>query len=158
MSRVLSRKALTDQLITLLQATGFPVGDADSPVIPTDPTVKRAGWNGEPNTQGSFYVPYVVLTPSTITVTSGPMTDPQGDVRVPYQLATFGINRGQVEELADRARQSLLVLAKQHVDLGGVDHKVQQVEFPAVGGIGRVDAADPPTFGEVDTVTVWLAK
>lgn len=158
MSRVLSRKNLTDQLITLLQGTGFPVGDADSPVVPTDPLVKHAGWNGDPNTQGSVYVPYVVLTPVTVTVTSGPISDPQADVRVPYQLTTFGVNRGQVEELADRARQALLPLAKQHLDLGGVDHKVQQVEFPTVGGIARVDAADPPTFGEVDTVTVWLAK
>lgn len=156
MSRVLSRKPVTDAVIGLLVGTGFPIGDAAPPELPTDPADRHAGWNGQPNVAGSFYVPYAVLTPVTASQFSGPISDPQADVRVPYQLAIFGINRGQVEDLGDRCRQSLLPLRHQVLSLAGVDHKVQQLQFTAVGGIGRVDAADPPTFGEVDTFTVWL--
>ena len=156
MSRVVARKGLTDAVLAALLTTGFPIGDADAPTPPD--TGPHAGWNGQPGAPGSTYIPYTVLTPTTITTTSGPLSDPQADVRVPYGLSTFGVNRGQVEELADRCRQALLPLRKQVINLGGVDHKVQQVHFSSIGGISRVDAADPPTFGEVDTVTVWLTK
>lgn len=156
MSQVLARKAVTDAAVAALITTGFPIGDAAPPELPD--TGQHAGWNGQPDADGSFFVPYAVLVPATITQTSGPLSDPQADVRVPYQLSIFGINRGQVEDLADRCRQSLLPLRKQVLDLAGVNHKVQQVEFTSVGGIGRVDAANPPTFGEVDTITIWLTK
>lgn len=151
--RTPDRGSLTDILITKLAETDFPVGDAGAPDAEA-----KAGWNGEPNAPGSTYVPYLVLTPSTATISSGPFPDPQGDWRVPYSMTTFGVSRKQTESLANRGRKILEDLSKTSVTLDGQDYKIQQINFDALGGVGRVDATSPSTYGEVDTFTVWLAK
>lgn len=159
MSKTLvDRGSLTNLLIENLQELGFPVGDAEAPEIDEDSAEPHAGWNGEPNSPGSTFVPYLVLTPQTATISSGSFADPQDGWQIPYSLATFGATRQQVEALANRARKVLRSLSKLQVTLDGEDFKIQQLWYPAMGGIGRVDATYPSTFGEVDTVTVWISQ
>lgn len=159
MSRVPDRGSLTDVMIErLLATTTYPVGDAGAPV-PEEDAARHAGWNGEVGMPGSIFVPYNVLTPATATISSGPFTDPQGEIQLPYQLSTFGVSRRQTEALANVARKALEGLRNERPVLDGVEHKIHQVWFSAIGGVGRVDATDPTsTYGEVDTLTVWLTK
>lgn len=157
MSNVADRGSLTDALLTQLLTVDFPVGDAGKP-LHDENALRQAGWNGEPNTPGSFYVPYVVLTPATASISSGPFSDPQGDQQLPYTLSIFGVSRKQTESLANRARKILHALGGTDITLDSVDYSIQQIWFSAIGGVGRIDATDPSTYGEVDTFTVWLTK
>lgn len=157
MTQAPDRGTLTDRIVLLLETTGFPVGDAGAPEPDPNRTL-QAGWNGEPNAPGSVYVPYLVVTPQTATISSGPMDDPQGDFRVPYAMSIFGANRKQTESLGNVARKTLSALKAVVLDLDGISYKVQQVWFDALGAVGRVDATSPSTYGEVDTFTVWLTK
>lgn len=157
MSQVIDRAQLTDLMLAALRTGGYPIGDAGPPELPAA-GVRHAGWNGQPNTPGSFYVPYAMLTPQTISNTSGPFDDPQADAQVPYTLAIYGIDRRQVETLAGRLRALLLGLRNTVFTAPTGDHKIQQVWFTAVGGVGRVEASEPPTFAEVDTISVWTTK
>lgn len=158
MSQVLDRKLLTDLVLATLAPGTYPIGDAGPPDLPVDPALRHAGWNGQPNAPGSFYVPYAILTPGSISNTSGPLSDPQGDAQVPYTLAYYGVNRGQVELLGGKLRTLLLGLRDQRFISADHNHKIQQVWFSVIGGVGRVEATDPPTFGAIDTLTIWVTK
>ena len=153
------RGELTNLMLTALAAVGFPIGDGAAPE-PNAVTAGglHAGWNGDPNAPGSVYVPYLVLVSQTATVSSGPMSGPQDDWRLPYSMSSFGMSREQTEALAHRGRDQLESLNKTSVVLDGVTFKIQQLWFDAIGGVGRVDQTSPSTFGEVDTLTVWLSK
>lgn len=151
---VIDRGSLTDLLITTLTSDpGFPVGDGEAPGADSG-----AGWSGEPNVDGSTFTPYLVLTPQTATISIGSMRDPQDGFQIPYSLASFGVSRKQTEALANRARKAIRTIAKTNVTLDGAGFYIQQVWFGALGAVGRVDATTPSTFGEVDTVTVWLTQ
>lgn len=153
MNRVPDRGSLTDLMIDTLRTLGFPVGDAAAP----DPA-ESPGWKGDPNAPGSIFTPYLVLTPATATITSGPFNDPQGDIRLPYAVSSFGVTRKQTESLANRARKAVATLRNTRPVLDENEYKIQQVNFDAIGGVGRVDQTSPSTFGEVDTFNVWLTK
>lgn len=155
MNQILDRKALTDLLLSTLRTTEWPIGDAGPPELPALATTRHASWNGQPNAPGSFYVPYAILTPSTITNSSGSFADPQGDAQVPYTLTLYGLNRGQVELLGGKLRVLLAGLRGNTFTTAYGDYEIQQVWFAAVGSVGRVEASDPPTFGEIDTLSVW---
>lgn len=157
MKTIVDRGSLTDVVIASLQTLGFPVGDAEAPEIKEGDS-PHAGWNGTPNDPGSVFVPYLVVIPQTATTSSGSFADPQDGWQIPYSLTTFGATRTQVEALANRARKQLRELAGQNLTLDGDLFKVQQVWYPALGGVGRVDSTDPSTFGEVDTITVWITQ
>lgn len=157
--RTPDRGSLTSHLITTLNLEDFPVGDGGAP----EPDVLtagglHAGWNGDPNSPGSIFVPYLVLVAQTATISSGPFPGPQNDWRLPYSLSSFGVNRAQAEALAHRGRDQLESLTKTSVTLDGVSYKILQIWFDAIGGVGRVDQTSPSTYGEVDTFTVWLSK
>lgn len=153
MKTIVDRGSLTDLLITQLETHGFPVGDAEAPAAGSG-----AGWTGEPNAEGSTFTPYQVLTPQSATTSWGSLVDPQDAFQLPYALASFGISRKQTEALANRGRKILRSLKGTTVTLDGEDFKILQVWYAAIGGVGRVDATTPSTFGEVDTITIWLSQ
>lgn len=158
MKSVIDRGTVTSLLITtLLTGTELPVGDSEAPEVTEDQPAK-AGWSDQPGAEGSTFVPYTVLIPQTATTSSGPFDDPQDGWQLPYSLTTFGGSRAQCEALANRARKSLRGLTKQLVELDDGSYRIQQVWFAALGGIVRVDGTSPSTFGEVDTVTIWLSQ
>ena len=147
---MISRRLLTGLLYDQLATLGKPVGIANAP--------KAGGWDGEPNTDGTNFIPYTVLTPGSMTNSSGPMSDSRADLRVPYALSSFGVTPESAEWMGDLGREGLEPLVKTTLSLGDGDYKIQQVAIDIMGGLQRVDATDPPFWGEVDTLTVWLTK
>lgn len=158
MKTIVDRGSLTDILLSQLETvTGFRCGDAEAPR--PEEGKPNAGWTGEPGQDGSVFTPYMVLTPQTATLSSGSFADPQDGWQLPYSLACFGSSRRMTEALANRARKGLRELHRQLVTLDGDQFRIQQVQYPAIGGVGRVDGSSiTSTFGEVDTVTVWLSQ
>ena len=145
---MIERRLLSAAVVTAIEATGKPVGLADAP--------GGGGWSGQPNMDGSNFTPYTVVTPNTATMATGPFDDPQGDRQVPYSLASFGVLPEQAEWMADEARSAVELMKKTTVTLGDRDYKVQQVRADVMGGLQRVDSTDPPYWGQVDVVTLWL--
>lgn len=147
-----SRGPLTAALLSALaDGTGKPVGDGMAPA-------SGAGWTGEPNAPGSTFVPYTVLVTMTAASSSGPLGNPQADWQVPYSIQAFGTSREQCEWMADRARDVLGALRGQLLQLGPNSYKVQQVRTESIGGISRIDTAEPPYWGQQDGISVWITK
>lgn len=155
MKSIVDRGSLTDAMLSTLLDLGYPVGDGE---MPTLDTAEHAGWNGDPNTPGAVYVPYYVLSAQTATISSGSLADPQDGWQLPYSLASFGISRKQTESLANLGRKKLRELKGQNLTLDGETYRVQQVQFAALGAPTRVDQTSPSTFGEVDTLTIWITQ
>lgn len=146
---MIARRLLTAAIVSTLEGhTNKPIGLANAPL--------DGGWQGEPNVNGSNFTPYCVVTPNTATSAQGPVSDPQGDRQLPYSLASFGVLPEQAEWMADEARAAVELMKKTSVSLGDRDYKIQQVRADIVGGLVRVDSTDPPYWGQVDVVTLWL--
>jgi len=144
--------AIIDQIDSLL---GKPVGDGQAPI--------EGGWQGEPNQAGTDFVPYVVLTPGVGNNQSpaGPLSDTSADWILSYSLSGFGVSRQQCEWVADRARDALKPLRHTVHQLGptaSYNHTIQKISTAAIGSIQRVDATNPPYWGQVDQLTVWVTK
>jgi hypothetical protein len=146
----LRRRFLTDVLLTQLAITGKPVGDAVSPAA--------GGWIGEPNADGSNFVPYVVLVPGGATISSGPFGNTQADWQLAYTLTSFGVSREQCEWMADEARAAAVTLERQTVMLNGDGYAVQQAREQVIGPVQRVDATEPAYYGQTDSVTLWISR
>jgi hypothetical protein len=146
----LYRRFMTQVMLDQMATTGQPVGDAISPV--------GGGWSGQPNADGSNFTPYVVLTPGPASVSSGPFGDTQADWQLGYTITSFGVSREQCEWMADSSRVAALTLARTTVMLNGDGYAVQQVREQVLGPVQRVDATEPPYFGQTDTLQVWISK
>lgn len=147
----LYRRPLTDLMLARLgSVTGQPVGDAVS--------AAQGGWQGQPNADGSNFVPYVVLVPGPASVSSGPLADTQADWQVAYTLTNFGVSREQCEWMADKARDAAVTFAREVVMLNGDSYSVQQARATVIGPVQRVDATEPPFYGQTDSVTLWISK
>lgn len=146
-----SRMGLTDTVLLLIStATTKPVGDG---ILP-----EGGSWQGQPQASGANFVPYNVVQTSTATRSSGPFDDSQADWQVPYIVWSFGVRRNQCEAMADLARNSLSGMNQQTYTLGSGDYKVQQVRSETIGSITRYDQTDPPYWGQMDTITIWITK
>lgn len=148
--RPLARRALTSILLDKLAETGKPVGDAVAP--------KDGGWIGQPNKDGSNFVPYVVLIPGAANVSSGPIGDTQADWQCAYTIISFGVNRQQCEWMADSARAAAVTLDRTTVMLNGDGYAVQQARETVIGPVQRVDATEPAFYGQSDAISVWISK
>lgn len=145
---MIARRGLTALLVeTLAGQTGLPIGMAHAP--------RGGGWEGQPNSDGSNFVPYTVVSPQTATMASGPVQDPQSDRQLPYSLTSFGVMPEQCEWIADKARAAAESLKKTVVSLDR-EYRVQQVRTDVVGGLVRVDQTEPAYWGQTDVVTLWL--
>lgn len=134
-----------------------PVGDAEMP------RGGVAGWQGEPNQDGTNFVPYVVLTPLQAGAGSGPIGDPQGDVVLPYSLSSYAVSREQCEWMADRAREAVATLANQVVpQWSGTSNEygrmIQQVVDMQIGAVQRIDQTDPAFYSQTDIVALWTSR
>jgi hypothetical protein len=145
---MIERRLLTAAVMDAVETTGKPVGMANAPLA--------GGWDGQPNVDGSNFTPYAVVTPNTSTNASGPFGDPQGDRQVIYSVASFGVLPEQAEWMADEARSAISAMKKTTVVLGDGSYKVQQVRTDVMGGLVRVDSTEPPYWGQVDVMTLWL--
>lgn len=147
---MIERRLLTAAVITAAATAGKPVGYANAPLT--------GGWDGQPNADGSNFTPYCVVTPSTATTATGPFDDPQGDRQIPYSIASFGVLPEQAEWMADEARAAVEAMKKTTVVLGDGSYRIQQVRTDVMGGLVRVDSTEPPYWGQVDSLTLWLTR
>jgi len=147
---ILHRRELTDHLLTVLQGTNKPVGDAVSPA--------GGGWDGPPNENGSNFVPYSVLFPGASTVSNGPFCDTQADWQVVYQVSSFGVSRSQCEWMGDLARASIVATQRTLIQLGSDQFRVLQARETLIGPVARMDVVEPSYFGQTDSVTLWMSK
>lgn len=146
---MIERRELTALLVqTLMDVTDQHIGLARAP--------RGGGWQGQPNADGSNFVPYSVVTPQTATMASGPQADPQADRQLPYSLSSFGVAPEQCEWIADKVRAAAETLKKTVISLGDRDYRVQQVRTDVIGGLMRVDQTEPPYWGQSDVITLWL--
>jgi len=145
---MIERRLLTAAIVAAAETTGIPVGLAHAP--------DGGGWQGQPNLTTSDFIPYGVVTPTTATQASGPLGDPQGDRQIPYSVASFGVQAEQTEWVADKLRAVIGALKKTTVVLGDGSYKIQQVRSDVIGGLTRVDQTEPPYWGQVDVLTLWL--
>ena len=146
------RGLLTNAVLTQLETAGKPIGDLKKP--------DGGGWpaGAGANSPGTTFVPYAVLVPMTATITYGPLADNQADAQIPYTIESYGVDRDQCEWMADTARGVLAAMKRTLLDLGDGTYKVQQAFRSSIGGVQRIDGADPPFYGQSDVVTIWLAK
>lgn len=148
---MLERRALSAALVAAIATdTGMPTGLAHAP--------DGGGWNGQPNIDGSDFIPYAVVTPQTATQASGPVSDPQSDRLLPYTVSSFGVMPEQTEWMADKARVAVFDLRKTKVVLGDATYTIQQVRTDVIGGLTRVDSTEPAYWGQVDVLTLWLTR
>ena len=147
---MIERRLLTAAVVDAAEATGQPVGHSNAPIT--------GGWQGEPNLDGSNFVPYVVVTPQTATFSSGPLSEPEEDRQIPYAISSFGVLPEQTEWMADKVRAAVAAMKKTSVVLGDSTYRIQQVRTNVIGGLSRVDSTDPPYWGQVDVITLWLTK
>lgn len=150
---IVYRGPLTDVLLTAMSSVGKPIGDAEAPI--------EGGWQGEPNAAGNNFVPYTVLTSGVAGAPTGPIADPSADWQFGYNLSSFGVSRTQCEWMADRSRNSVQTL-KNTVQVLGPNasdkYTIQKVSVSIMGAVQRVDATNPPYWGQVDQFTVWVTK
>jgi len=148
---MLNRRILTKTIIDKVKLTGKPVGDGVTP--------KGAGWTGgQPNAEGTNFVPFCVVGIGTSSSSSGPISDFQADWQTTYTVSSFGVSREQTEWTADLARTNLALLKGTTLNLGDANYKVISVRVDAIGGIQRVDATEPQYWGQTDAYTVWVTK
>jgi hypothetical protein len=149
----ISRGPITNRLLEQLAGEGFPVGDNQSPDEPF-------GWQGEPNTPGLTFTPWLTLSPGTAVAQapSGPLANTAADWKLGYIVQYAGISRKQTEALADRMRNNLIYLEREVIDTPSGGWKVQKVGCTAIGNTNRIGSAYPDYFTQADTFEVWVTK
>lgn len=157
MPSTIQRRTITKALLDAAATQGKPIGDGEMP------RGGAAGWQGDPNADGSNFVPYAVVSALQAGGGTGPLLDPQGDMIFPYAMTSYGVSREQCEWLADNVRQAVAALAGQNVDqwLGTSQHhqrRIQQVVDSQIGAINRVDQTDPPIYSQTDVVALWTSR
>jgi hypothetical protein len=149
----LSRGPITTALVTHLETAGFPVGDNSAPTIPY-------GWQGEPDSANTTFIPWMSLTPGTATPQNPPGTfaDTGTEWRLSYTVFYAGVTRKQQEALADRMRSTLVSITRQGVVTDTGTWRIQKVSCPGVGSSNRIGSAYPDYFTQSDTFEVWITK
>lgn len=154
----LERGAITLAVITAASTVGKPIGDAEMP------RGGVAGWQGgQPNQDGTNFVPYAVITPLAVSTGTGPVSDSEGDLVIPYAVTSYGVSRQQCEWMADSVRLAIDALTRTDItmyDGKPTEHKrrVQQVVDQTIGSVQRVDQTDPPYYGQSDVVALWTSR
>ncbi len=151
---MIERRIITQALLAAAEGSGKPIGLSQSPTT--------GGWQGEPNTDGTNFTPYSVITPNASSATTGfaegPISEWQADWRLSYTISSFGVMPEQCEWMADTVRFLVDGLTNTSIDPGVNTYLVQQVRVDALGGLVRVDATEPPYWGQSDQITIWLSE
>jgi hypothetical protein len=151
---MIERRIITQHLTTLVETTGKPVGLGQSPT--------NGGWQGQPNTDGTNFTPYVVINPNPASapsgVAEGPISGWQADWKLSYTISSFGVMPEQTEWMADAVRILLDGIVNMTIASGSNSYMVQQVRVDGLGGLVRVDATEPPYWGQSDQISIWLSE
>jgi hypothetical protein len=154
---VIQRGAITAAVLVAARTQGKPVGDSEAP------RGGVAGWQGQPSTDGTNFVPYSVITPLNASMGTGPLSDPQADVNFPYAVLSYGVSREQCEWQADSVRAAIATIKGTDVTMyTGTPNqylrRVQQVVVQQYGTVQRVAETDPPYYGQSDVVSLWTSR
>ena len=149
----ISRGPITSRLLVELMTEGFPVGDNSSPTTPF-------GWQGEPNSPGTTFTPWMSLSPAagTLQAPAGPLGSTQEDWRLAYAVMYAGISRKQTEALADRMRLNLTNIARESLDTETGKWRIQKTTCTSIGSTSRIGSAYPDYFTQADSFEVWVTK
>lgn len=148
----LPRGEITTYLVDALRAAfPFPVGDNDNPAEPH-------GWQGEPNAEGTNFVPWISLGTGASSNSSGPQSASAADWRANYFVTTAGVARRQTDQTADLARDQLTTLARQKIITTNGTWSLQQARVTAIGGISRMGQTRPYYFLQIDSIELWLSR
>lgn len=112
MPSALARGPITSRLLLELATEGFPVGDNSAPVM-------SYGWQGEPNSATSTFIPWLSLSPGpgSSQAPPGSFGDSQSEWRLGYNVFYAAVTRKQCEALADRMRLNLVNIARENLSL-----------------------------------------
>jgi len=154
MSRLIQRAELTKALLGVLRASDRQVGDAEMP------RGGVAGWVGQPNAEGTNFVPYSVLTPLAAGSGNGPLADPGEDVLFGYAITSYGVSREQCEDQADLMRLQCASIHKLTVAQwvgtpNEYGRRINTVVVQSYGAVQRMGDTDPKFYGQTDTVSLW---
>lgn len=129
----------------------YPIGDSEPPREPH-------GWQGEPNSGGTNFIPWLTLSAGNANNSSGPIAASQADWKLIYFLTTAGVTRQQTEAVADTSREHMVVLERSLIPAGSSNWKVQQVRVTNIGGVTRIGQISPSYYVQTDTYEIWLSK
>jgi hypothetical protein len=147
----LQRAPVTKALLAVVKTAGFP---SEVALIPKD-----GGWrNGAPAAPESVFTPYTVIIPRTAGFSTGPISEPQGDWHLPYDINVYAIRGDETELLADAVRVAAAGMVGSSITVQGPSYKIQKIALTAIGQITRVDQSDPPFYIQTDTLEVWVGK
>jgi hypothetical protein len=157
MEPLLQRNILTGVVITAAEQAGPPIGDGEAP------RGGVAGWQGQPNQDGTNFIPYSVITPMSVSAGTGPIADSQGDLIVPYAISSYGASRQQCEWMADAVRSAVGTMAQTDVTMyvgtpEEYQRRIQQVIEQQIGAVTRMPDTDPPYFGQTDVLALWTTR
>lgn len=142
---ILPRRKFTTAVVTHVRTTTEkPCGDAEAP--------DGGGWQGEVG--DSNFIPYTVITPMDSEQGDGPSSDPQVDVVWNYAITSFGVSRDQCEWISDLAKQGVLSMKRQTIELRtGLSCKVLTTNISSYGGVDR-GGQEPPWYAQTDVVSI----
>lgn len=150
---MLYKRALSDLVFNFVDTeSAYPVGDAH------EPKDVQYGWTGTPNEPGSYFTPYIIITPSSSQRPDGAIGDSQTEWRISYIVSGFGASRQQAEFIADNTRDIMVRLSKQSFNDSKDDYKIQQVRNDMMGQVVSSKSTEPPVFGQSDSYTIWVSK
>jgi hypothetical protein len=148
----LPRGQITQYVLdTVLATFPFPVGDNNEPIEPH-------GWQGEPNEEGTNFIPWISIGTGASSNSSGPQSASQADWRANYYVTTAGVARQQTDQLADTARDALAKMQRQQIMTTNGTWRIQQARVSAIGGINRLPQTRPFYFVQTDTIELWLSR
>src|SRR3954462_49602 len=116
----INRGPITDRLITELLVDSLPVGDNSVPLT-------SYGWQGEPNAEGSTFIPWISIYGGAATAGMGSFGDSASEWKLPYSVTYAGITRKQLDWLADKARTRLVSITRETVTTSSGNWKIQQI-------------------------------
>ena len=154
----LERGAVTAQVLIKAATIGKPIGDGEMP------RGGVAGWQGgQPNADGTNFIPYTVITPLSVQMGTGPLSDSGTDVVIPYAVTSYGVSRQQCEWMADGVRAAIEGLHRADIVMysgkaNQYNRRVQQVVEQSIGPVQRVGDTDPPYYGQTDVVALWTSR
>lgn len=145
------RGVFTDWLLDHLR-TEYLVGDIEAP--------EGAGWQTESASPDAEFVPYTTLMPGTSGQATGSLGDPSMDWKLAYTLNHYGVNRRQVEDLADDIRTNLLLVKKVPVTMkdGITVWRLTTIACNSIGGVGYTTAVSPTAFSQTDSITLTVSR
>ena len=146
----IERAPVTERMLDELKLSALPVGDNAAPD-------DAHGWQGEPNSDGTNFIPYMMLSAGVARAGTGSIGQSASEWRLPYSVTYAGVSRDMVDWLADKVRVQLTNITRDRV-AEGFNWRIQQIRCTSVGGSNRIGSTFPDYFTQADLFEVWLSK